>query len=403
MIKQLIKIVWKQRKYNSLLLIEVLFSFVALFILSAVCIHFWKRYQENVGINPKNVWILEAYQANDTPPDQVFSDSVKFEKLNTIEKFIRASYPEVISCSKVMGSSYPYSYWMSNKMIKVNDKDILFYTSWTDAELKETLGIKLTVGRWIEESDKLSKIESVVINEKMKKELFGNNPAAGKIVIKKEWGDSIGKKLKILGVIANLKKDGEFSPEPNFAYYPNASKHYNYSGIAMKFAGGLSSSFEARLVKDLSAFNRTYIFRLESLEKMRKQYLIRELSPIIIVGAIVIFLIVNVMLGLFGTLWLNISRRKPEIGLRRAVGSSSTSVLLQILGETYVLAIISMIFGLILTSQVFIFNVYNTPVSTLVQANLAAFLIILLLCTISALSPAKIAATLKPAEALHEE
>lgn len=346
---------------------------------------------------------MEAYQANDTPPDQVFSDSVKFEKLNSIEKFIRTSYPEVISCSKVMGSSYPYSYWISNTMIKVNDKDILFYTSRADSELKETLGIKLTEGRWIEESDKLSNIESVVINEKMRKELFGDNPAAGKIVIKKEWGDSIGKRLKILGVIANLKKDGEFSMEPNFAYSPNTSKHYNYSGIAMKFAGGLSSSFEARLIKDLSAFNRTYIFRLESLEKMRRQYIIRELSPIIIVGAIVIFLIVNVMLGLFGTLWLNISRRKPEIGLRRAVGSSSGTVLWQILGETYVLAVISMIFGLILTFQVFIFNIYNTPVSTLVQANVAAFLIILLLCTISALSPAKIAAGLKPAEALHEE
>jgi putative ABC transport system permease protein len=346
---------------------------------------------------------LEAYQANDTPPDQFFSDSVKFEKIDLIEKFIRNSYPEVISCSKVMGSSYPYSYWMSNTMIKVNDKEIPFYTSRADAELKETLGIKLTEGRWIEESDKLSNIESVVINEKMKKELFGDNPAAGKIVIKKEWGDSIGKKLKILGVIANMKKEGEFSEEPNFAYYPISPKHYNYSGIAMKFAGGLSSSFEARLINDLSAFNRTYIFRLESLEKMRSQYIIRELSPIIIVGAIVIFLIVNVMLGLFGTLWLNISRRKPEIGLRRAVGSSSQTILWQILGETYVLAFISMGLGLILTSQIFIFNIFNTPVTTLVQAHLTAFLIIIILCTISALSPARLAAALKPAEALHEE
>jgi putative ABC transport system permease protein len=153
----------------------------------------------------------------------------------------------------------------------------------------------------------------------------------------------------------------------------------------------------------LSAFNRTYIFRLESLEKMRSQYIIRELSPIIIVGAIVIFLIVNVMLGLFGTLWLNISRRKPEIGLRRAVGSSSQTILWQILGETYVLAFISMGLGLILTSQIFIFNIFNTPVTTLVQAHLTAFLIIIILCTISALSPARLAAALKPAEALHEE
>lgn len=403
MIKQLFKMVWKQRRYNSLLLIEIVFSFVALFLLSAVCIHFWKRYHEPVGINSENIWILEAYQAFDTPPDQVFTDSVKFEKIDQVEKFIRTTYPEVISCSKVMGSSYPYSNWISNTSMKVNNKDVSFYVSWADAGLNETLGLKLTEGRWIEESDRFSDLQSVVINQKMKNELFGNKPASGKTIIKKEWGDSIGKKLKILGVFAHMKKDGEFSPEPNFAYYPNDRKYYNYSGIAMKFRGELTSTFESGLIRDLSSFNRTYIFRLESLEKMRHSYILKELSPVILVGAIVLFLVVNVMLGLFGTLWLNISRRKPEIGLRRAVGSTGVSVLVQILGETYVLAIISVLLGLVLTSQIFIFNVYNTPVSTLIEANLVAFLIIMVLCTISAFAPARLAARLEPAQALHEE
>lgn len=403
MIKQLFKIVWKQRRYNSLLLIEVVFSFIALFLLSTVCIQYWKRYHEPVGINTENLWILETYQAWDTPPDQVFKDSVKFEKIDQIEKFISTTYPEVVSCTKINGSSYPYSGWISNTMMKVNNKDISFYVSWVDPGLDKTLGLKLTEGRWIEESDRSSNIQSVVISEKMKKEVFGNKPAAGKIIIKKEWGDSIGKKLKILGVFTHMKKDGEFSPEPNFAYYPNDHKYYNYSGIAIKFRGELPATFESRLVKDLSAFNRTYIFRLESLEKMRHNYIIKELSPVIIVGAIVLFLVVNVMLGLFGTLWLNISRRKPEIGLRRAVGSTGPSVLWQILGETYVLALIAILMGLIITSQVFIFNVYDTPVPTLVEANLVAFLIIMVLCTISALAPARLAARLEPAQALHDE
>ncbi|NJK94072.1 MAG: FtsX-like permease family protein [Bacteroidales bacterium] len=403
MIKQLFKIVWKQRKYNSLLLIEIIFSFVALFLLSAVCIHYWKRYNEPIGINNENIWILETYQAYDTPPDQVFSDSVKFEKMDQIRHYIKTNYPEVVSCSKVMGSSYPYSNWISSDGMKINNREIFYHTSWADPELYETFGLKLTEGRWIEEGDRFSDIQSVVINEKMRNELFGNKPAAGKTIIKKEWGDSIGKKLKILGVFTNMKKEGEFTAEPNFAYYPNTREYYNYSGIAMKFNGSLPTNFEPRLIKDLSAFNKTYIFRLESLEKMRQNYIIRELSPVIIIGAIVLFLVVNVMLGLFGTLWLNISRRKPEIGLRRAVGSTGPSVLWQILGETYVLAIISVLLGLVLTSQVFIFNVYNTPVSTLIEANMAAFLIILLLCTISALAPAKQAARLEPAQALHEE
>lgn len=401
MIEQLIKIVWKQRKNNSLLLTELLLSFVALFSLTAICLNYWKMYHEPVGISSKNVWILDAYQGNDTPPDQVFPDSVKFLKLNQIEKFI-ANYPEVVSCSKIKSSSYPYSHWMSSDGIEVNNKQIYFYTSWADPELKETLGIEILEGRWIEESDKLSNIETVVINEKLRKELFGNQPAAGKIIEKKEWDNKI-KKLKIIGVFGNMKKEGEFREEPFFAYYPNKHSYYDYSGLVLKFKSNLSSTFESRLIKDLSAFNRTYIFRLESLEKMRDNYIRQELSPLIISGAIVLFLIVNVMLGLFGTLWLNISRRKSEIGLRRAVGSTGPDVLWQVLGETYVLVFISVLLGFMLTSQLFIFNIYNTPVSTLVQANVMAFLIILILCTLSAYAPAKQAARMEPAMALHEE
>ena len=78
-------------------------------------------------------------------------------------------------------------------------------------------------------------------------------------------------------------------------------------------------------------------------------------------------------------------------------------MLWQLLGETYCLALVAIAIGFIFTSQLFIFNMFKVPVATLVEANLVALFLILLFSTLSAYAPGKLAASLQPAEALHEE
>lgn len=402
MIRQFFIILWNQRRKNSLLVVEMVLSFVALFVLSAISIHYLKKYREPLGMDYKNIWTLSISQDWNLPREQRLSDSVKYLKFDAIKKHLLAD-DQIDAVTYICFHDFIYAQSMSSSCFNLNSKQYCYETFQAEPDFAKTTGLKIIEGRWIIKEDMVAKIPPCVINEKFRKELFGKRPAAGEILT---VGDEKNKQqYKIIGVIETLKRHGEFSDEPNFLIeaFPERNDYFSWGGVLIRFKGKVTGSYEATLVNNLVKFDKSFQYRVEKLESMRRQYLMSELAPIIIAGAVVIFLIVNVMLGLFGTLWLNISRRKPEIGLRRAVGSSSTRVLLQILGETYVLAIISMISGLILTSQVFIFNIYNTPVSTLVQANVAAFLIILLLCTISALSPAKIAAGLKPAEALHEE
>ena len=402
MIRHFFIILWNQRRRNSLLVVEIVLSFMALFVLSAVVIHYYKKYKEPLGMDYKNMWALHIHQDWNLPREQRLNDSVMFLKFDEIKKYL-LNDDQIASAAYVSFSDFIYAQSNSSSCFNWNSKQYCYETFRAEPDLARTTGLKITEGRWFLPEDKFSNITMSVINEKFRKELFGDKPAAEEIITVGVEKNS--QKYKIVGVFETLRRHGEFSDEPNFMIDapPGKPRYFPWGGMLVRLKGDVPGSYEAKLVNKLIKFDKSFQYQIEKLESMRRQYLISELAPIIIAGAVVIFLIVNVMLGLFGTLWLNISRRKPEIGLRRAVGSSSTSVLLQILGETYVLAIISMLFGLILTSQVFIFNVYNTPVSTLVQANLAAFLIILLLCTISALSPAKIAAALKPAEALHEE
>lgn len=403
MIKHLLKQIWKQRRYNGLMIIEIIFSFIAIFVISIVVIQFSKLYNEPTGMEYKNVWYLSVNQPWDISKELRISDSLAILKLDHIKKHIINNYKEVKYITKANSFSTPYTQSMTSGCEDYRGKQFCYNTSPAEPDFAKTFGMKMVEGRWFLPEDIASGVKTVTINRKLKEELFGKEPAAGKTIY-------VGKPktypIKIAGVFDAIKRSGEFSEEPNFMFENFSFKEYQgnpFESMAIQTFADIEKDFEARLVSDLMKFDKTFEYRIEKAELLRKQYIISELAPVIIVGAIVLFLIVNVMLGLFGTLWLNISRRKSEIGLRRAVGSPATTVLWQILGETYGLAIISIIIGLVFTSQLFIFNIYDTPVTTLLLANLVAFLIILILCTISAYAPARLASRLEPATALHEE
>lgn len=400
MISQLFKLIWKQRRYNSLMMIEITFSFIALFALASVSLHYIKRYREPMGMNYKNIWIINAWPPWDTPKDKQLTDSIKISKLNLIKKQLKNTYSEIQEITKITSSDVPYIQSMSSSCTNYNKKQICYHESPAEPDFAKTFDMKLVEGRWINPEDEISTIKTVTINKKLKLEFFGNKPAAGKTIY---IGEDKPVALKVVGVFEAIKRQGEFNEEPNFMFKALNEKYNPYVGFAIKLNGTMNNDFEAKLMKDLESLDRSFKYRIEKLENIRQQYILSELAPLIIVGSIVLFLIVNVMLGLFGTLWLNISRRKSEIGLRMAVGSSSAKVLWQLLGETYCLALVAIVIGLVFTSQMFIFNIYNVPVATLIEANLTALFLILLFCTISAYAPGKLAASLEPAEALHEE
>lgn len=347
------------------------------------------------------MWIINALQPWDLPTESKLSDSIQMIKLNIIKNQLKNNYPEILNITKITSRDVPYIQNISTSCTKYKKQDICYDNSPTEPDFAKTFDIKLIEGRWIVPEDGLSSNQTVTINKNLKEKFFGDQPAAGKTIY---IDDEKPRPLKVVGVFKGIKRHGEFEEEPNFLFEALRDIKSNpYSGFAVKLKETVTMDFEAKLMKDLESMDRTFKYRIEKMENLHNQYIRSQLAPLIIIGSIVLFLIVNVMLGLFGTLWLNISRRKSEIGLRMAVGSSSAKVLWQLLGETYGLALVAITIGLVFTSQMFIFNIYNVPVVTLVEANLAAMFLILLFCTISAYTPGKLAARLQPAEALHEE
>ena len=109
------------------------------------------------------------------------------------------------------------------------------------------------------------------------------------------------------------------------------------TAILINVQPNADAAFESKLFKSLSNAIGSSI-EIVHLTDERKRINSITLVPMIVLFIVAGFLIINVALGLFGVLWYNISKRKSEIGLRRAVGASGNSISKQLVGEALVLA-----------------------------------------------------------------
>ena len=130
---------------------------------------------------------------------------------------------------------------------------------------------------------------------------------------------------------------------------------------------------------------------------------------------VVLFLLVNVFLGLIGTFWFRTRRRRGEIALRLAMGSTKRQVFGLLVGEGLLLLALVTLPAMIVCYNVGIaeFTIGHTeliatwPVKwgflRFLLGTLGAWVLIALMVIVGIWFPARQATGIQPAEALHEE
>lgn len=128
-----------------------------------------------------------------------------------------------------------------------------------------------------------------------------------------------------------------------------------------------------------------------------------------------LFLLVNVFLGLIGTFWFRTRRRRNEIALRLAMGSTKKQIFCLLMGEGLLLLTLVTLPAMIVCYNVGIaeFTMGHTELITtwpvkwsflrFLLGSLGAWLLIALMVVIGIWFPARQAIKIQPAEALHEE
>ncbi len=394
MFRHLFVLIWNKKKQNFLLMSEMLVSFLVVFGLCSMMVYYYQSYRKPMGFDSDRVWVINYNNTLQTTS----SDSLT-QFYESIRQTLKAM-PQIREVSYCSGN-FPFSESTMATGLRVNNVPINRINQFVvEDDYKNVLNLKVQEGRWYSKQDAVAKDQPIVINESLRAEAFGNGNAVGKYL-----GDWEGKKkLKVIGVVQDVKMRGDYTDIGNAIFSRLDTGAFHWLGnIMIKVTPDADAAFEGRLYKSMASIMKNANIEIGHLPELRRSKNRAFLTPLYIILTVVVFLVINVALGLFGVLWYNINRRKGEIGLRRAIGASGNAVSGQLVAETMVLATLSLLGGVVFAIQFPILNVGSINPGVYLTAIVISVLFIYLLVLVCSLYPGRQAAAIYPAVALHED
>ncbi|MHA4895933.1 ABC transporter permease [Pedobacter sp. PWIIR3] len=394
MFRHLFKLIWNKRRYNILFLSEILISFLVIFAVFSMLVFYYMNYIKPSGFEHEQVWSIS------------YNNPLKTKNKDTLTTYYSQVKTTLLALPEIeeltfSSANFPYSNSNSTSGFDYKGKkynQINFYQ--TDEDYSKVLSANLVEGRWFEKEDGILKKNVMVINRSLKEAIFGSESALGKAV----GGDEDKNKATVIGVVEDIKTSGDFWPSGLGMYKKLDSASFEWNGIMLvRVSKAANAAFESKLSKLLSRAIPNSNIEITHLSEMRKSKNSDTIIPVIICSIIAGFLIINVALGLFGVLWYNISQRRGEIGLRRAIGASGGSISGQLITESVLLATLSLGVGSFFAIQFPLLNVFDISATVYMIALLLSISFIYILVILCSLYPGKQAAAIHPAIALHED
>ena len=273
-------------------------------------------------------------------------------------------------------------------------------------------GLQLSMGRWIKTADVANSSYVCILNETAAEELIGYVDCIGEAV-------SINSvKHTIVGVLADDEDSltSIFSAGSMVAYIPYTSLVKLSTTALSEVKSFYISAAEGRTVEDAeTAITDILMERFEQDEdafKISSQNVLEEtMNSItsvlsIMLGGIAAISLVVGGIGIMNIMLVTVTERTREIGIRKAIGASRGTILLQFLMEAVVLCMIGCCLGIFLSWS--ILQIVNTVVVSLdmvFRLDAGVVLIAVVFCfiigVVFGLFPANKAAKMKPIDALH--
>ncbi|HEX6900557.1 MAG TPA: FtsX-like permease family protein [Thermoanaerobaculia bacterium] len=401
MTRHLFKLVWNRKRTNALIILEIFFSFLVVCLVATMAVYFWDNYRRPLGFSYQDVWKITV----DANAAEKESEAMATERLKTFARLLREvkALEPVEAASGSMVGPYDQGGWTSN--MEIEGKPVEMEANFATAGFADVLGLELVGGRWFEEADEALAWVPTVIDLDLAREVYGDENPIGRQF---GGGGRDGEKPnRIVGVVREFRKGGEFSAQSNFMFqFLSLEKpgFFHPQAMLVRVRPGTPAAFEEDLIRLLQGVAPEWSFQVQPLTQAREATFRLFLTPLVAGGIVAFFLLLMVGLGLIGVLWQNLLQRTRELGLRRAAGASRSAIHRQVLWEQAILTSLGVLLGVVLVVQVPILDLIGFIRPEVFAAGLAVSMAaIYLLAVLCALYPSAMASRLQPAEALRYE
>ncbi len=269
----------------------------------------------------------------------------------------------------------------------------------------QAMGIPLLSGRLVTEQDVINNSHSVVINEAMAKRFWpGEDPVGKRISTAVSTGQQTVWQT-IVGVVGNVRHLGlDIEPRPEIYYHSNTVPPFG-PVVVIRTASDPERLISIARAKVRELDRDVPISNVNTMEQLVAQSVAQRRFGMFLLGAFAMLALLLAAIGIYGVVSYSVTQRTQEIGVRMALGASTTDVLKMVLRNGMSLALIGVAlglagaFGLTRLMSRLLFAVTPTDVTTFALVSFGLIAVAFLACYL----PARRAMKVDPLEALRYE
>ena len=415
-----------QFRSNTWVLAELLVVFVILWFMTDYFLMQGVLMNRPVGYKLDNVYQAVVSLRSSDNPSFVRYEEGSEEPLHNFERLVERirQHPDV----EVVGLSYfslPYTrsnmtngVWRDSVQLNIRSMLVspdymkVFGIGTASGGSSEELGAKLPA---------MTNQTDMVVSAGVAETLFGRTDVVGSELI--PGGDSVPR--HIVAVTEPVRND-EYSIGHRHVVFSLLDlpfmcsqwgmdeERFTSVQVTFRVRPGVSSPDYAqkflREMKRQLMVGNFWVSDVESYQKVRADFLANSLetSSRKLFSALGAFFLVNVFLAVIGTFWFRVNRRRGELGLRMAVGSTRSGIQGLMIGEGLLLLTLAALPALLVCLNLVWMDLLSTSVMAagagrFLAVSLLTWVVLAFVIFLATWYPSRKASRLEPAEALHYE
>ena len=197
----------------------------------------------------------------------------------------------------------------------------------------ETLGIPLVLGRHMTRADSAGSRRVAVVNETFVRRFFGSvSPLGREVYFGQIQSDASG--LQVVGVVPDAKYHAVREASVPVIYVPLSQEPADNLTVYVWTAAPTTNVLPAVRQQVANVDARVSVFNVRTLVQQVDDALVQERLLATLSSVVGVVALVLAVIGLYGIISYDASRRVREIGLRMALGANRRTVLRLLLRET---------------------------------------------------------------------
>jgi predicted permease len=278
--------------------------------------------------------------------------------------------------------------------------------TWVSPGYFQTMGIPLLRGRDFDDHDTDASRGVLVVNETFARKAFGTDDPIGKTVVSLAEPGFDQKTYAIVGLVGDTKYDDLRNAIPPIAYAPELQNPQWGARLRVVIRTTVPEGDAVAAVRaELTRMNPGIQVNFDVLHTLVDDRLVRERTLAWLAGFFGVLAALLTAIGLYGVISYVVERRRTEMGVRLALGSTRGQIVTLVLRQTMPLLVVGLIVGAAVAlaagrgAASLLFGLQPGDLRSLALAAAALGAISLVACLV----PARRASRIHPMRALREE